>query len=200
MRSLARHIVRSLQTPSLPSLEWFATLTEGELVPFLVRLRPNAAYLIFMLIAAFAIAYGVVQVGGVPGYVITVSASLVLAMLAYPVIVSTVCRVPVLVVDRNGIRLPFMGIKLSWAELATIKHSTDLSKRTPAPVLLIIAVDPKASLAQLRPWLRREARGNLARHGTPIVLTGQSFDHSLDDITRAVHHHRPRTSPGSASY
>jgi hypothetical protein len=161
-----------------------------------VRLRPNAIYLTFALAAITPIAYGVGR-DDVMGDVVTVVGALLFALLCYPIITSTVFRVPVLVVDDNGIRLPLMGVRLGWSELATSKRSTDLRGRLPAPVLLIVPTDPEAAVAQTHPWLRREARANLARHGTPIVLSGKSLDHSLDAIARAVQHHRKKSHPGA---
>jgi hypothetical protein len=38
----------------------------------------------------------------------------------------------------------------------------------------------------VRPWLRRDARGNLARYGTPIAVSDRSLDHSVDDIAAAI--------------
>jgi hypothetical protein len=57
-------------------------------------------------------------------------------------------------------------------------------------VLLIFPANPQAALGQVRPWLRQDARGNLARYGTPIVVSGLSLDHSIDDIAAAVAQHR----------
>jgi hypothetical protein len=151
--------------------------------------------LTFTLAAVAPIAYGAGR-GDVLGDVVAVAAAVLFALLCYPIIASTVFRVPVLVVDDNGIRLPLMGVRLSWAELATSKRSTDLRGRLPAPVLLIVPTDPEAALARTHPWLRREARANLARHGTPIVLSGQSLDHSLDAIAGALQHHR-KSRPGA---
>ncbi len=43
----------------------------------------------------------------------------------------------------------------------------------------------------MRLWLRWEARRDLARYGTPIVLSGLSLDHSIDDIAAAIRQYRP---------
>lgn len=155
----------------------------------LVRLRPNGPYLLFMLIAAALIGYGVAQTG-LPGIVIAVCGAVWLVLFGYPVVVSTVCRVPVVAVGDDGIRFPLMGLRLGWPEVSSATRSTALRGRARAPVLLIFPADPQAALGQIRPWLRREARGNLARYGTPIVLSGLSLDHSIDDIAAAVYPHR----------
>jgi hypothetical protein len=156
-------------------------------VPLLVRLRPNGPYLLFLAAAAAAIAGGV-ALAGPAGAVAALAGGVLLALLGYPVVVSTVCRVPVVAVDRDGIRLPLMGVRLTWPQVSSVKRSTSLRGR---PVLLIIPAAPQAAVSQARPWLRREARRNIARYGTPIVLSGLSLDHSLDDIAAAVCRCRP---------
>jgi hypothetical protein len=153
-------------------------------VPLLVRLRPNGPYLLFMAVAAAATAGGVVQAGP-PGAVVAVAGGLLLALLGYPVVASTVCRVPVIAVDGDGIRLPLMGVHLTWAEVRSVERGTSLRGRA-RPVLLIFPAAPQAAVSQARPWLRKEARSNIARYGTPIVVSGLSLDHSLDDIAAAV--------------
>jgi hypothetical protein len=159
-------------------------------VPLLVRLRPNAPYLLFMLIAAASVAYGVAR-ADLLGVVIAVAGALLLALFGYPVVASTILRVPVVVVGNEGIRLPLMGVRLGWSEVSAAKRGVDLSGRARKQVLLIFPAAPNAVLDQVFPWLRREARGNIARYGAPIVLSGLSLDHSIDDIAAAIHQHRP---------
>jgi hypothetical protein len=161
-------------------------------VALLVRLRPNGPYLLFMLIAAALVGYGLAQ-ADLLGAVIAVCGAVWLVLFGYPVVVSTMCRVPVVAVGDDGIRFPLMGVRLGWPEVSSATRSAALRKRAQAPVLLIFPADPQAALGRVRPWLRREARGNLARYGTPIVFSGLSLDHSLDDIAAAVNQHR-RTS------
>jgi hypothetical protein len=103
-----------------------------------------------------------------------------------PFVVSTVCRVPVVAVGSDGIRFPLMGVHLAWLEVCSVKRSTCLRGRA-QPVLLIFPADPQATLGQVRPWLRQEARQNIARYGTPIAVSGPSLDHSVDDIAAAIH-------------
>jgi hypothetical protein len=161
-------------------------------VALLVRLRPNGPYLVFLLIAAALVGYGLAQ-AGLLGTVMAAGGAVWLVLFGYPFVVSTVCRVPVVAVGDDGIRFPLMGVRLGWPEVSSATRSAARRGRTRAPVLLIFPADPQAALGQVRPWLRREARGNLARYGTPIVLSGLSLDHSIDDIAAAVNQHR-RTS------
>ncbi|MCO5973342.1 hypothetical protein [Actinoallomurus soli] len=155
-----------------------------------VRLRPNGPYLLFMLAAVAALVFGVTR-ADLPGAVIAVCGAVLLVLFGGPVVVSTVCRVPVVAVDESGVRLPLMGVRLSWDEVADVRRTAALRGRTSTPVLLIVPTQPEIVVDRVRPWLFREARGNLARYGTPIVLSDQSLDHSLDDITTAVRRLRP---------
>jgi hypothetical protein len=93
--------------------------------------------------------------------------------------------VPGAAVDGDGIRFPLMGVQLAWPEVRLVKRATGLRGRA-QPVLLIFPADPRATLSQVRPWLRREARGTVARYGTPIVVSGLSLDRSVDDIAATV--------------
>ena len=155
--------------------------------PLIVHLRPNMSYLAILLIAAAGIAYGI-ALAGVPGAVIAVAAGVMLALLGYPVVLSTVCRVPVIAADQDGIRFPLMGPRLAWADVASVRRSVGGRVRAGSlPVLLVFPADAEAIACQVRPWLRREARGNLARYGTPIAVSGMSLDRSLDDIGAAIH-------------
>jgi hypothetical protein len=153
-------------------------------VSLLVRLRPNGPYLLFMAVAAAATVGEVAQAGPL-GAVVAIAGGLLLVLFGYPVVVSTVCRVPVVAVDGDGIRLPLMGVHMTWAEVSSVKRSTSLRGRA-RPVLLIFPASPQAAVGQARPWLRRVARRNIARYGTPIVVSGLSLDHSVDDIAAAV--------------
>jgi hypothetical protein len=156
----------------------------------LVRLRPNAAYAGILLIGVSVVVYGVFRSDAV-GVVIAVAGGVFLVLLGYPVVLSTVFRVPVMAIDRDGIRLPLMGVRLRWHEVRAVKRTADLRGPAGSSVLLIIPTDAKSTLSQARPWLRRELRANLTRHGTPVVLTGRSLDRSLDEITAAIHTRSP---------
>ncbi|MEV5708649.1 hypothetical protein [Actinoallomurus sp. NPDC052274] len=161
-------------------------------MPLLVRLRPNGPYVLFTLAAVVAVVFGVTR-ADLLGAVIAVAGAVVLVLFGGPIIVSTVCRVPVLAVDESGIRLPLMGVRLSWDEVASVRRSAALRGKTSTPVLLIVPTRPEIVVVRVRPWLLREARGNLARYGTPIVLSDLSLDHSIDDIVTAVRRRRPAT-------
>jgi hypothetical protein len=163
-------------------------------MPLLVRLRPNGPYVLFTLVGAALVAFGVTWADLLERLVAVVSGSVLLVVLAGPIIVSTMCRVPVVAVEESGIRLPLMGVRLSWREVATVKRSAALRGKTHTPVLLIVPAEPEAVLGRIRPWLRREARGNIARYGTPIVLSDLSLDHSIDDIAAAAAHHQRRAT------
>jgi hypothetical protein len=162
-------------------------------MPLLVRLRPNGPYVLFTLAAAAGLTYGAIR-DDVLGTLIAVSSGVLLALFGGPIIVSTVCRVPVVAVEESGIRLPLMGVRLSWREVASVRRTAALRGKTHTPVLLIVPAEPEAVLGRVRPWLRREARGNIARYGTPIVVSDLSLDHSIDDIAAAVHRRRRATA------
>jgi len=153
-----------------------------------VRLRPNVPYLTFMVLAAVTVAWGVSR-GGLAGVVVVASGGLMLAVFAYPVVASTVFRVPVIVISDGGIRLPLMGVHLPWEGVSST--AIGASPRRPGKrLLLIFPVDTTHTLRQVRPWLRREARSNDAQYGSPIVVSDQSLDHSIDDIASAIALHR----------
>lgn len=156
----------------------------------LVRLRPNGPYLLFTLAAVAVLVFGVVR-AGLLGTVVAVCGGVLLVLFGGPVLVSTVFRVPVLAVDESGIRLPLMGVRLGWDEVVDVRRSAALRGNRSTPVLLIVPTAPEVVVDRVRPWLFREARGNLARYGTPIVLSDRSLDHSLDDIATAVRRQWP---------
>jgi hypothetical protein len=155
-------------------------------VPFLVRLRPNTQYLLFVVVGLLLIGYGLTA-GGVIRVGLIVAGAALAVLLGYPVVLSTVFRVPLIAVDEAGVRLPLMGVRLAWAEVADVRRAV----RNNFPVLLLVPTDPPAVVARTRPWLRAEARTNVAEFGTPIVLMAQSMNHSLDEIEAAVarYHH-----------
>ncbi|MFE9694831.1 hypothetical protein [Micromonospora sp. NPDC005806] len=156
-------------------------------MPLLVRLRPNTPYLLFVLLAVTLTAYGVI-LGNVFGVLIAAGGGALLALFGLPMLISTVFRVPAVAIDARGIRLPLMGVRLRWSEISSVSRG---AKPSGLPVLLIIPTAPDAALGQVRPWLRAEARSHLAQHGTPIVVSGQSMDHSVEDILSAIHQHYP---------
>jgi hypothetical protein len=168
-------------------MEGFRPVSLGESPePLIVRLRPNMPYLTILLIAAAGVAYGV-TLAGLPGVAIAVAAGVMLVLFCYPVVLSTVCRVPIIVADEEGIRFPLMGPRLAWADVASVRRSAGGRVRSGSlPVLLVYPADAEAVASQVRPWLRREARGNLARYGTPIVVSGMSLDRSLDEIGAVI--------------
>ncbi len=155
-------------------------------MPFLVRLRPNSQYLLFLVIGLLLIGYGLTGTGAIRVGLVAAGALLAI-LLGYPIVLSTVFRVPLIAVDDAGIRLPLMGVRLPWAELATVSHGV----RANFVVLLLVPTDPQAVLAQVRPWLRGEARKNLAEFGTPIVLMAQSMNRSLAQVAAGIDQHRP---------
>lgn len=154
-------------------------------MPFLVRLRPNTQYLLFVVVGVLLICYGLTA-GGVVRIGLIAAGVLLAVLLGYPIVLSTVFRVPLIAIDDAGIRLPLMGPRLSWAEVAGVRPGV----RNNFPVLLLIPTDPAAVVARTRPWLRAEARTNLAEFGTPVVLMAQSLNRSLDEIQAAIADHR----------
>lgn len=158
-------------------------------MPLFVRLRPNASYLVFMGVAAAVLTWGVIRQDLI-GTVVAVAGGLLLVLFAYPVVVSTVFRVPVIAIADDGIRLPLMGVDLPWEDISSTGLGAASPRRPGTFALLIFPVDPQATVRQVRPWLRREARDNLAQHGSPIVVSGLSLDHSISDIEAAIARHR----------
>ncbi|WP_433178154.1 hypothetical protein [Actinoallomurus sp. CA-150999] len=149
--------------------------------------------MLFTLAAVAGVVFGVTR-PDLLGVLIAVSGAVLLVVFGGPIIVSTVCRVPVVAVDESGIRFPLMGVRLSWGEVASVTRSVALRGKTSTPVLLIVPAEPEDVVRRAWPWLRREARGNMARYGTPIVLSDLSLDHSIDDIVTAVRRRRPATA------
>jgi hypothetical protein len=62
------------------------------------------------------------------------------------------------------------------------------------PLLLIVPTDAQATLRQIRPCLRAEGRTNIARYGTPIVISQQIADRPLDEIRSAAARFHPGLS------
>jgi hypothetical protein len=155
-------------------------------VPFLVRFRPNASYLALLGIGVILVGLGITM-DGVIRYLVLASGVMFVAILGTPVLLSTVFRVPMLAVDDAGVRLPLMGVRLGWADIAAVRQGSGPT----APVLLIVPTDKQAVLTQVRPWIRAESRTNIARFGTPIVVPQQSANRTLDEIQTAVARLRP---------
>lgn len=160
-------------------------------MPFLVRLRPTAAHLTLVGLGVAAIGLGITM-DGVLRFLLLASAVVFVVGLGTPLLVSTVCRVPILAVDETGIRLPLMGVHLGWAEIVAVRQSSGPDR----PMLLIVPADPQAVLKQEWPWLRSDGRTNIARYGTPITVAQPSVDHTLHDIQSAIARLRPATPTG----
>lgn len=109
--------------------------------------------------------------------------------LGLPIVISTLFRVPVVVIDGEGVRFPMMGVPLTWPEVAAVTVVARPGGRA-RPAILVIPVDSAAVVRQARPWLRRAARSDIARHGTPQVVRAASLNRPLDDIVAAVRQYR----------
>lgn len=158
-------------------------------MPLLVRFRPNASYLRLFASAALLVALGVTTFTGSSALRIFLIAGggVLLALLGPPVILSTVFRVPILVVDDNGVRLPMAGARLAWADIARVTEAPGPRN----PVLLIVPADAPAALRQMRPWLRAEGRKGIARYGSPLVIAQELTDSTHAEIQSAVAHFCP---------
>jgi hypothetical protein len=159
-------------------------------MPFLVRVRPNASYLVMVIIAAGLTVFGVAR-GGWSGVAVACAGGFLLVLFGYPIVASTLLRVPAVAVTGEGIGLPMMGPKLSWADIVDVRTAVKLSGQRAVTVLLIVVTRPDDVIAATRPWLRQEARSNLARFGTPIVIADASLDQPVDAILDATRRHRP---------
>lgn len=170
-------------------------------MPLIVRFRPNGAYLSLVAIGAAVIATGALWSGVFRGALIG-SGGVLIMLLGYPAAASTVLRVPVLVVGPDGIRLPMMGVRLGWSEIAEVRPAVRMSRRparssratsggTLIPVLLVVPTDSEATIRQMHWWLRIDARRELASLGSPIVLDDRPLNHTLDEIRSAVITHTP---------
>ncbi|MBV1850758.1 hypothetical protein KUA19_12780 [Catellatospora sp. NEAU-YM18] len=160
-------------------------------MPILIRIRPEARYLMLLGLACVPVVLGVLMGGGT-GTAVAVAGAAFLVLLGYPVVVSTLLRVPVLVISDEGLRMPLMGPALGWDEIADVREDVKATGSRPVPVLLIVPTEPQDAVWRMRPWLRGEGRANLARFGTPFVIQGGSLSWSLDDIRAAI---RDRIDP-----
>lgn len=153
-------------------------------MPLKVHLRPNVAYLALLVIGVCALGFGALDTGALR-FVAFVFGGALVVLLGYPVVASTICRVPVVVVEPDGVRLPLMGVRLRWADVAAVRRGASLGARS-RPILLVVPVDPAATIRAMRPWLRHEGRGELAKYGSPVVLRQASLNRPLDDILAAI--------------
>lgn len=156
-------------------------------MPLLVRLRPNLAYVGFLALGLLLIVLGAVESGFIR-YLQFFCGALILLGFGAPLVVSTVFRVPVLTVDAEGARMPLMGVRLQWTDMVGVRQVPG-PRRT---MLVIYPRDPQAVINQARPWVRGDARRALARFGSPITLSQQSMDHTLDEIQSAFARLHPR--------
>lgn len=161
-------------------------------VPFQVRLRPNAHYLGILAIGVVLIAFGALVESGFGAILAIAPGVLILAALGVPVVVSTIFRVPVLAVDPAGVRLPMMGVRLAWADVAAIQQGVAGPRAT--PILLIIPRDQQSAVSQMRPWVRSEGRSNIKKYGTPIIVPEKSTDRTLDEMLQAIASVNPATA------
>lgn len=165
----------------------------------LVHVRPNGPYLLLLAAAIIGSGSGVASilqggfVNGLLGLLILMGGGVLLVVLGVPLVVSMLFRVPALVVEEQGVRLPLMGVRLTWAEVSAVRLLAEFRGRA-RPLLLIVPMDPDGIVRQARPWLRRDARANLARHGTPLVVPGASLNRPLADIAEAIQRYRPGLS------
>jgi hypothetical protein len=157
----------------------------------LVHVRPNGPYLAVLAAGIVGFGFGVAAIlrqgpaNAVLGTLVVAGSAAMLILLGIPIVVSTLFRVPALVVDDDGIRLPLMGVRLAWPEVSAVTVLAQLgSGRRPA--VLIVPTDSDGVVRQTRPWLRRDARSNLARHGTPLVVPSASLNRSAEDIAAAI--------------
>jgi hypothetical protein len=156
-----------------------------------VRVRPDGPPLVFILCSAAGVAGGIllgVVFGGliaVFGGLIALSAGVMLVQFGYPVIASGVCRVPVLVVDDDGIRFPLMGPRMAWADVVSVERILG-GRSGSVPMLLVYPADAEAVIRQAQPWVRSAARNYLVRYGTPFAVPDMGIDRSLDDIGAAI--------------
>jgi hypothetical protein len=159
-----------------------------------VRVRLEGGLLVFILCSAAGVAGGIllgVVFGGVIavfGGLIALGAGVLLVQLGYPVIASTVCRVPVLVVDDDGIRFPLAGPRMAWEDVASVERILG-GRSGSLPMLLVHPADAEAVIRQARPLVRSTARTYLVRYGTPFAVPGMGIDRSLDDIGAAISQH-----------
>lgn len=157
----------------------------------LVHVRPNGAYLVVMALAIAGVGLGVAgmlqggSTDGALGALAVAGCGVLVVLLGFPIVVSTVFRVPALAVDEQGVRLPLMGVRLAWEDISSVTVLSEVRGR-PRPTVLIVPTAPDTVIRQARPWLRREARAKLARHGTPLVVPAASLNRSADDIGAAI--------------
>ncbi|GAB4053409.1 hypothetical protein [Catellatospora paridis] len=154
-------------------------------MPIRIRIRPDAQYLMLLGLVCVPVVLGVI-VGGGTGTAVAVAGAAFLVLAAFPVVVSTLLRVPVLVITDEGLRMPLMGPALGWDEIADVRDDLKVTGSRLVPVLLIVPTEPQDAVWRLRPWLRGEGRANLARFGTPLVIQGGSLSWSLADIRTAI--------------
>ncbi|XVV17176.1 hypothetical protein ACQP2X_23205 [Actinoplanes sp. CA-131856] len=157
-------------------------------MPLKVRFRPDTPYLGSLAGFALAAALGLILVNGdnTVGTIATDGSGLVALVLALPLVLSTVLRIPVLTVDDKGIRLPHM--RLTWPHIARLTETVGPRRR---PVLLIVPADPAAALRLMNPLQRMQYQVVSAQYGTPFVVADRWLDATLGEIQAAAARLRP---------
>ena len=162
-------------------------------MPLLVRVRPNATYLVFMFVN-LVLAVAALCRGGVIGTLGGLGLMVILIVLASPIVRSSFLGTPALAVTREGLQFPLMGPRLRWDEVSDVRWSAMMVGLTSKPLILIVPAVPEAVNRQVRPWLRHDVRRRLARYGTPLVVSDSILDHSVDDIFTAIQQYRTQAN------
>jgi hypothetical protein len=168
-------------------------------VPLKARFRPSQVYGATMALHAGVAAICVLR-GGQVSLVLAAVLGVLLVVRGVPLVVSTVCRVPVIVVGDAGVRLPLMGVRLSWSEVAGVRREVKVTGRQQIPLLLVVANDADAVARRAWPWLRSQVRAEIRAHGAPVVLADGSVDRPVEEVAYAIGRYlelaAPKPGPG----
>jgi hypothetical protein len=153
-----------------------------------------------MLLLAVANLVRDVLTNGRAGHVIGIVVSVPIALWCLPLLVSTIGRAPLVVVDDKGFRQPFRGVRVSWSEIIGSRIDVEETDRGEIERLLVDVADPEAVARRYRSWYRAAAQRDVVDFGTPIAFRAVRLDKDLGDIAEEIRYqlqvHAQAAEPG----
>lgn len=104
-----------------------------------------------------------------------------------PLIGGTLFKAPALVVDADGVRLPFAGLHVAWDRVTEVRAHDWRSFGTRHPTVELVVSDPLGLIRTAHWWERGRLRQNLKARGTPVVIRFAALDQPIERFLAAIH-------------
>lgn len=103
-----------------------------------------------------------------------------------PLLASWVFRIPAVVVDHTGVRLPLLRLHVGWDRIVAIRAYDQRAYGLQHPTIELVLTEPESLIRTARWGERGLLRRDLRSRGTPVVIRFVTLDQPMEPFLAEI--------------